>query len=508
MKKINLFLLFFLLVAASACSFGGEHAEKLTPFNPADWPTPLPTEVAASPTPFPKEAVAMLAKQASEAVSAPAIQAEPTVTPMSPPTATPAPTLAPILTGVVTSEGLNLRAGPGQGYAVVDTLGQGDTVEITAVDPVYGWTYVQIQNELTGWVNPYFLDLSGDLNLVDGTQPVEPAAKPVTVNAEGGTLLIQLRAGGDIMLINRDGSNLRRLTSGIDPALSPDGSKVAFTRWDGAGVGTVWVVNADGSGEKPVMGEIRQVKNPSWSPDSQKIAVNFQEGGTLEPTRHCYDVSKGTPNINYWIAYDFDTRVEFDSKGNPIVFVCWKYPADAHWKLRIIDVEAVTYDDMPAGQYAFSPTWDPANNWRVVSTAGQGLVATDVNRGEASPLTTDPSDRAPVFSADGQFLAVTYRQDTHWEVHRLNPDGSGRVRLTKTPLYAVVDSPRQWNNVAPAFSPDGGEIAYLTDRTGRWEVWVMNVDGSNQHPMFADAVNDQLPIEYLGNDERSLGWGK
>jgi Tol biopolymer transport system component len=143
----------------------------------------------------------------------------------------------------------------------------------------------------------------------------------------------------------------------------------------------------------------------------------------------------------------------------------------------------------------------------VVSTAGQGLAWTDVNRGVADSLTTDSADRAPVFSPDGKYIAVTYRQDTHWDIHRLNADGTGRVRLTKTPLYNIVDSTRQWNNVAPTFSPDGSEIAFLTDRTGRWEVWVMNVDGANQRPMFPNAINDQLPIEYAGNDERSLQWG-
>ena len=95
----------------------------------------------------------------------------------------------------------------------------------------------------------------------------------------------------------------------------------------------------------------------------------------------------------------------------------------------------------------------------------------------------------------------------------LNADGTGRVRLTKTPLRVIIEQQingaesRSWNNVAPAWSPDGSQIAFLTDRTGQWEIWVMNADGSNQQPMFPDEVYDQLQISYNAVDERVLSWG-
>jgi len=34
----------------------------------------------------------------------------------------------------------------------------------------------------------------------------------------------------------------------------------------------------------------------------------------------------------------------------------------------------------------------------------------------------------------------------------------------------------------------------------------MNVDGSNQRPMFSAEINDQLPIRYDFNDERVISW--
>jgi Tol biopolymer transport system component len=68
------------------------------------------------------------------------------------------------------------------------------------------------------------------------------------------------------------------------------------------------------------------------------------------------------------------------------------------------------------------------------------------------------------------------------------------------------EAQRSWNNAAPVWSPDGEQIAFLSDRSGRWEVWVMDANGSNQRPLFSDQVNDQLNLQFNGVDERALSW--
>jgi hypothetical protein len=72
-------------------------------------------------------------------------------------------------------------------------------------------------------------------------------------------LVFQLASGGDIMVINPDGTGLHRLTSRLDPPLSLDGKTLAFTRRQGE-TGSLWTINIDGTQEHRVAGFIKQAR--------------------------------------------------------------------------------------------------------------------------------------------------------------------------------------------------------------------------------------------------------
>jgi TolB protein len=83
----------------------------------------------------------------------------------------------------------------------------------------------------------------------------------------------------DVVVVNRNGSGVRRLTywPGEDgwPAWSPDGKRIAFstTHGDHAGDFALYVMNADGSGKRPVVTS-RSAAFPVWSPDGKTIMVS------------------------------------------------------------------------------------------------------------------------------------------------------------------------------------------------------------------------------------------
>lgn len=96
-----------------------------------------------------------------------------------------------------------------------------------------------------------------------------------------------------ICVIHEDGTEARRLTSGVpatDPAWSPDGNKITFTRREDVGEFStyseddVFVMDSDGGGQHQLTKEVegQHAGQPEWSPDGQEIV--FMRGEAVPTT--------------------------------------------------------------------------------------------------------------------------------------------------------------------------------------------------------------------------------
>ena len=77
-------------------------------------------------------------------------------------------------------------------------------------------------------------------------------------------------------------------------------------------------------------------------------------------------------------------------------------------------------------------------------------------------------------SPDGQWVAF----DLLGHIYRMPVSGGEATVLTQNSGVAL--------NFHPRISPDGKTIAFITDRRGQYNLWVMNADGSNPHAVFSD----------------------
>jgi dipeptidyl aminopeptidase/acylaminoacyl peptidase len=414
----------------------------------------------------------------------------------------------------VLAEGLNVRSGPGVAYPAVGLLAQGQQAPLVGHHAASGWWQVQLPGGGSGWVTggTAYVSVSGNAAAVPEVAAAVPASAGAPAPAparRGGTIVFQTATGGDIYAVASDGTNLRRLTNGLDPALSPDGQWVAFARWNNdqnGALGALWVIKVDGSGERAVLGDIHQPKSPVWSPDGKQIVISQQHGGRVNEERKCS--SQRPPSE----AYDIDMNRDEDGD----ITYCFTLPPHPHYGLRVVDVASGTFQDLPNDMFSLSPTWDPANPARLVFDGERGLMTLDLNQGMSqwaiASLTDDVKDHSPAFSPDGSRIALTYWQSNHWEIQALSADGGGRTQLTQTPIRAILEQqvkeqiPKYWNNASPAWSPDGSQIAFVTDRTGQWEIWIMNADGTNPHPLLPDDVQAGLKLRYDGMEERMVSW--
>jgi Tol biopolymer transport system component len=83
----------------------------------------------------------------------------------------------------------------------------------------------------------------------------------------------------------------------------------------------------------------------------------------------------------------------------------------------------------------------------------------------------------PSLSRQGSRLAFTW-QSIDTNIWRLDLATAGRV--SKAPVKWIASTK---TDAAPQLSPDGGRIAFTSDRSGTLQVWVCNVDGSSAFPL-------------------------
>src|SRR5437868_254499 len=108
---------------------------------------------------------------------------------------------------------------------------------------------------------------------------------------------------------------------------------------------------------------------------------------------------------------------------------------------------------------------------------GLALLSVVVGLAAAGPGVARASNGQIAFSTG--FVLPYGDRDVGSQVFVVNPNGTGLKQLTHVAGgHDAAD---------PAWSPDGRRIAFQSNPTGEYDLWVMNRDGSGQHRILRDA---------------------
>ena len=304
------------------------------------------------------------------------------------------------------------------------------------------------------------------------------------------------------------------------PALSPDGNQVAFGRWnkDKPGIYTTVI-----GGEK----SFRLTENdwdccPAWSPDARQIAYahNTDEGNAIYVT----PALGGTQRRVYEGLACRDMDWSPDGK---FLAISESKEDKAHSWIALLSLDDLSTRRLtsPSGQDAdFSPAVSPDGK-RVAFVRGilagmvSDLYVEPVAGGEPRRVTFDhraifgqPSwtedGRELVYATDLAGLPSLFRVSVSGGApQRVAGVGTGaespsisrrghelayqqRFMTTFTGRLILKDATHLQGSAArilsqkggqlrPNFSPDGKRFAFETDRSGYWEIWACDSDGTN-----------------------------
>jgi Tol biopolymer transport system component len=118
---------------------------------------------------------------------------------------------------------------------------------------------------------------------------------------------------------------------------------------------------------------------------------------------------------------------------------------------------------------------------------GLHLWLLDTVTGETTPLTSGAgAENTPAVSPDGGRIAYA-TQDTNFDLIEVPLDGS--------PARDLLATSR--NELEPGWSPTGEEFAFVTNRTGRDEIWLRSRDGSWERPLVtSDSFSDHSTLSF------------
>ena len=315
------------------------------------------------------------------------------------------------------------------------------------------------------------------------------------------------RSNADLYLMNIDGSDSKRLTRTAGSENSAvwlnDGKSIAYVA-NNDGKPQLWIMNADGTNPRVISNIENGIEGFLFSPDEKNVILI----STVKYARTPQDVYPDLPKANARIIDDLLYK-HWDEWVTEI-----PHPFLAAWDGNSLsDIKDIMADEpfeapmRPFGGVE-SFAWHPDSKKLVyvsrkktgmeyaIST-NSNLYLYDLADGSTKCLTEGMMgyDTAPAFSPDGNTLAWLSMEHDGYE--------SDKNRIFTLDLNTGVktDLTTDWDYTADAIAwrPDGKEIYFLAPKDGVIPVFSINVE-SHEIKVLADGCYDYAALVPAGND--------
>jgi len=223
----------------------------------------------------------------------------------------------------------------------------------------------------------------------------------------------------------------------------------------------VYLIEVAGGEPERVTFDGREVRGVAFTPDGANLVVSSARSGALGLWR--FPLREGRPN-RLVFAGGTPRAPEIGSRSELLFEERWRDSDVEALALGAVETapEPVLVSTHEDREPALSP--DSSRIAFVSSRSGSPEIwVSEASGGNARRLTSfgGPQVGAPSWSPDGRTIVFDVRPQGHADIFSISIDGG-----TPEPI-----APSPENEVAPVFSPDGSEVLFGSDRSGKWEIW-------------------------------------
>lgn len=361
---------------------------------------------------------------------------------------------------------------------------------------------------------------------------------------------------GDIWTADENGQNIRRLTvhGARDeyPRFSPDGRWIAFSS-DRQGNLDVYVIPSEGGSAKRLTFHSAGDTVQGWTPDSRAVLFSSNRGEDFAARLYTVSIDGGMPRN---AGADMGVYANFSPDGRKLAI---NRKSQAYWRkyYRGANQSDVTVMDIAARKFTDLTDFDGMDTWPMWSRDGHIYFVSDREGGGLSNIWRVPEGggkadritsfkegdvRWPAMSTDGKVIVFEHdfgiwkldlaskkvnsikleiaaeTQENMSEVRTFNSQvddydlaPSGRrivfsvhgevftAPVQEGDLTQITDGPARDKD--PEYSPDGRSIAFISDRSGREEIYVASSDGAGEPQKITDIDTLKFSMAWSPNSK-------
>jgi hypothetical protein len=306
----------------------------------------------------------------------------------------------------------------------------------------------------------------------------QPQAAAALSDADG--LVFDARTAAPLAALAREWRRARPCTL-YHPSYSPREPKLVFSsncegRWH--------VYRAEDDGSRPVRltDDRGDARRPAWSPDGARVVFESNRDGDWD----VYSIrADGSDLVRLTRQPGFDGVACYSPDGTRVLFA-----SDRNGSRELFTMGADGSQPRAltqGGRARMRPAWSSDGSW-ILFSASPGPNAADGDPLEVFRIRPEGGDPQPLpggprreynhaFAPDGTRIAFDAHaegawesDDGRWELWLMNADGSARRRLTDNSV----------NDWGPSWSPDGRRIVFLSGTNDVYDIYTIAADGSDR----------------------------